>query len=92
MTLEAALRPDAAGHFGPYGGRYVPEVLIEPLLELERVYLEARADPAYRRELQELLRDYVGRPTPLTEAARLSAELGCRVLLKREDLCHTGAH
>jgi tryptophan synthase beta chain len=92
MTLEAALRPDAAGHFGPYGGRYVSELLMEPLLELERVYQEARNDPEYRRELAELLRDYVGRPTPLTDARRLSAELGCRVLLKREDLCHTGAH
>jgi tryptophan synthase beta chain len=92
MMLEAALRPDAAGHFGPYGGRYVPELLMQPLLELERAYAEARNDPAYRKELQELLRDYVGRPTPLSEAARLSRELGCRVLLKREDLCHTGAH
>ena len=92
MTLEAALRPDVAGHFGPYGGRYVPETLMEPLAELERAYSEARQDPAYRKQLAELLRDYVGRPTPLSFAARLSSALGCRVLLKREDLCHTGAH
>jgi tryptophan synthase beta chain len=90
--LEAAMRPDALGHFGPYGGRYVPETLMEPLLELERAYQEARRDPAFRAQLAELLRDYVGRPTPLTHAERLSRELGCRVLLKREDLCHTGAH
>ena len=92
MTLLAALRPDAAGHFGPYGGRYVPETLMQPLAELERAYAEARHDPAYRKQLQELLRDYVGRPTPLTHATRLGGALGCRVLLKREDLCHTGAH
>ena len=92
MTLLAALRPDAAGHFGPYGGRYVPETLMQPLAELERAYAEARHDPAYRKQLQELLRDYVGRPTPLTHATRLGSALGCRVLLKREDLCHTGAH
>ena len=92
MTLEAALRPDVAGHFGPYGGRYVPETLMEPLAELERAYSEARQDPAYHKQLAELLRDYVGRPTPLSLAARLSSALGCRVLLKREDLCHTGAH
>jgi tryptophan synthase beta chain len=84
--------PDAAGHFGPYGGRYVPETLMEPLRELEAAYGEARSDPAFRRELAERLRDYVGRPTPLTFAARLSEQLGCRVFLKREDLCHTGAH
>jgi tryptophan synthase beta chain len=84
--------PDAAGHFGPYGGRYVPETLMEPLAELERAYVEARRDPVFRSELAALLRDYVGRPTPLGFAARLSERLGCRLYLKREDLCHTGAH
>jgi tryptophan synthase beta chain len=85
-------RPDEQGHFGPYGGRYVPETLMEPLRELEAAYAEARRDLAFREELARLLRDYVGRPTPLTFAGRLSERLGCRVWLKREDLCHTGAH
>jgi tryptophan synthase beta chain len=85
-------RPDAGGHFGPYGGRYVPETLMEPLRELEAAWQEARKDPAFRHEYHRLLREYVGRPTPLGLAPRLSARLRCRVLLKREDLCHTGAH
>jgi tryptophan synthase beta chain len=84
--------PDENGRFGPYGGRYVPETLMAPLQELDLAYQEARHDPAFQAELKALLRDYVGRPTPLTEAERLSEELGCQVLLKREDLCHTGAH
>jgi tryptophan synthase beta chain len=84
--------PDEAGHFGPYGGRFVPETLMEPLRELEAAYAEARRDPAFRQELAALLRDFVGRPTPLGLAGRLSDRLGCRVYLKREDLCHTGAH
>ncbi len=85
-------RPDPAGHFGPYGGRYVPETLMEPLRELEIAYEAARVDPVFQGELAQLLLKYVGRPTPLTEAKRLSAQLGCRLYLKREDLCHTGAH
>jgi tryptophan synthase beta chain len=94
MTASRAgrVQPDAQGHFGPYGGRFVPETLMEPLRELEAAYAEARQDPAFTEALAAALRDYVGRPTPLTSAARLSARLGCRVLLKREDLCHTGAH
>jgi tryptophan synthase beta chain len=84
--------PDARGRFGPYGGRYVPETLMAPLAELEATYADARRDPAFRDELQRLLRDYVGRPTPLGLAERLSERLACRVYLKREDLCHTGAH
>jgi tryptophan synthase beta chain len=84
--------PDESGHFGPYGGRFVPETLMEPLRELESAYVEARRDPTFRQELAALLRDYVGRPTPLGLAPRLSERLGCRVYLKREDLCHTGAH
>jgi len=89
---DPTMRPDEAGRFGPYGGRFVPETLMEPLRELEAAYLDARRDPAFRSELAARLRDYVGRPTPLSEAVRLSERLGCRVLLKREDLCHTGAH
>jgi tryptophan synthase beta chain len=85
--------PDARGRFGAYGGRFVPETLVPALDELERAWREARADPAFRAELDELLRRYAGRPTPLSEARRMSADVGgCRVLLKREDLCHTGAH
>jgi tryptophan synthase beta chain len=86
------VRPDAAGHFGPYGGRFVPETLMEPLRELTAAYAEASAAADFRRELAAGLRDFVGRPTPLTLAPRLSEKLGCRVRLKREDLCHTGAH
>ena len=84
----------AAGRFGPYGGRYVPETLMGALDELARTYEAARADAAFWTELDGLLRDYVGRPTPLSDAPRLAAELGAgvRVLLKREDLNHTGAH
>ena len=92
VTRHAGVWPDPGGHFGPYGGRYVPETLMEPLRELEEAYAAAGRDPAFQSELERLLRDYVGRPTPLGFAARLSERLGCRVWLKREDLCHTGAH
>jgi tryptophan synthase beta chain len=81
-----------AGRFGPYGGRYVPETLIHALEELSAVYDAARADPPFWTELDELLRNYVGRPTPITEAPRLSEQVGARIILKREDLNHTGAH
>ena len=85
--------PDAGGHFGPYGGRYVPEVLMAPIEELEQAYRAARQDPAFQTELDTLLRTYAGRPTPLYFAKRLSAQLsGARIWLKREDLLHTGAH
>lgn len=85
--------PDERGYFGAYGGRFVPETLMAPLEELERGFREAMGDKGFRRELEGLLRDYCGRPTPLTFAARLSAHLGgARIFLKREDLCHTGAH
>ena len=86
------MTPDERGRFGPYGGRYVPETLMEPLAELEAAYGEARRDPSFRSGLADALRDYAGRPTPLFLAERLSAKTGCRVYLKREDLCHTGAH
>jgi tryptophan synthase beta chain len=85
--------PDAGGHFGPYGGRYVPETLMAPLDELEQAYRAARADPAFQAELDDLLHNYAGRPTPLTFARRLSETLGgARIYIKREDLLHTGAH
>jgi tryptophan synthase beta chain len=86
-------QPDGGGHFGPYGGRYVPEVLMAPIEELEQAYLAARDDPAFQSELAELLRTYAGRPTPLYFAQRLTETLGgARLWLKREDLLHTGAH
>jgi tryptophan synthase beta chain len=85
--------PDAGGHFGPYGGRYVPETLMAALDALTEAYEAARVDPAFQDELACILRQYVGRPTPLYYARRLSERLrGPRVYLKREDLCHTGAH
>ncbi len=92
MREAAATLPDRRGRFGRYGGRYVPEVLVPALEELYAAWLELREDPGFRGELSALLRDYVGRPTPLTFAARLSAELGYRIYLKREDLAHTGSH
>src|SRR6201996_3915052 len=86
-------QPDQRGHFGPYGGRYVPEVLMAPIEELEAAYLAARQDPAFQAELSNLLHNYAGRPTPLYFARRLSEQLGgARIWLKREDLLHTGAH
>jgi tryptophan synthase beta chain len=84
--------PPVERRFGPYGGRYVPETLIPALDELEREWIAARADPSFQDELSALLRDYVGRPTPLYHARRLSELTGGQVYLKREDLLHTGAH
>jgi len=85
--------PDSHGRFGAYGGRFVPETLVPALDELEAAWRAARADPAFEAELGELLHRFAGRETPLGEARRLSAEAGgCRIVLKREDLCHTGAH
>lgn len=80
------------GRFGPYGGRYVPETLVPALDELEHEYRKAWADPEFHREFDTLLAHFVGRPTPLTEAHRLSEATGLQVAVKREDLCHTGAH
>ena len=91
--IAAPALPDERGRFGPYGGQYVPETLMAALGELERAYREAQADPAFHRELASLLRDYIGRPTPLYFAANLTRRLGgARLCLKREDLAHTGAH
>jgi tryptophan synthase beta chain len=85
-------RPDEAGRFGDYGGRFAPETLMPALSELEEEFESAWNDPAFRAEFARWLSDFVGRPTPLQTAARLSSELGVHVLLKREDLAHTGAH
>ena len=86
-------QPDATGHFGPYGGRFVPEVLMAPLEELEQAYLDARVEPAFQAELKDLLANYAGRPTPLYFAKRLTESLqGAKIYFKREDLLHTGAH
>jgi len=85
--------PDAAGHFGPYGGRYVPETLMHPLQELEAEYFRAQHDPEFQKELSYYLTEFVGRPTPLYFAERLTKDLGgAKIYLKREDLNHTGAH
>ena len=81
------------GRFGAYGGRYVPETLMAALEELDLAYAAAQADPAFHLELDSLLKDYAGRPTPLFFAARLTEQLGgAKIYLKREDLLHTGAH
>lgn len=86
-------QPDSHGHYGPYGGMFVPETLMEPLNELTRVYKQVRKEPEFKRELQYYLREYVGRPTPLYFAERMTRQLGgAKIYLKREDLCHTGAH
>ena len=102
MTINNSLRsqPDASGHFGSFGGRYVAETLMPLILELEKVYKEARQDPAFEEEFEELLRNYVGRPNPLYYASRLTEALradapegkGAKIYLKREELNHTGAH
>jgi tryptophan synthase beta chain len=85
--------PDATGHFGPYGGRFVPETLMHPLQELEAEYRRAQKDPAFKREFEYYLKEFCGRPTPLYFAERLTRELGgAKIYLKREDLNHTGAH
>jgi tryptophan synthase beta chain len=93
MSSVAQAVPDSRGRFGPYGGRYVPETLMAPLEELERAYATAQADPKFRAELDSLLHNFAGRPTPLQFASRLTEHLGgARIYLKREDLLHTGAH
>jgi tryptophan synthase beta chain len=92
-AITAEDLPDAQGHFGPYGGRFVPETLMHPLQELEAEYFRAQHDPEFQRELAYYLKEFVGRPTPLYFAERLTKELGgAKIYLKREDLNHTGAH
>ncbi len=89
--MNTATFPDALGHFGPYGGRFVPEVLMSPLEELEKAYADARQDPEFQNELQNLLHNYAGRPTALFHAKRLTEHCGgAQIWLKREDLLHTG--
>ena len=93
LAVDPAALPDADGHFGRFGGRFVPETLMAPLMELERAFHAARKDTRFRRRLGDLLRHYAGRPTPLYFAERLTRHVGgARIFLKREDLCHTGAH
>jgi tryptophan synthase beta chain len=93
MSAGLSAVPDAAGRFGRFGGRYVPETLMFALRQLEEAYTQAKADPRFQERLRQLLRDYVGRPTPLWFAERLTrAAGGARIYLKREDLLHTGAH
>src|SRR6201995_32525 len=88
-----AVVPDATGHFGPYGGRFVPEALVAAIDDLTAAFHETQADPEFRAELQRLHRDYTGRPSPLTDVPKFSEHAGgARVLLKREDLNHTGSH
>src|SRR6202453_415596 len=92
-AIASSTVPDAHGHFGLYGGRYVPETLMHPLQELEDEYFRAQNDPEFKRELAYYLKEFVGRPTPLYFAERLTRELGgAKIYLKREDLNHTGAH
>src|SRR6478736_5472491 len=92
ISSSSAL-PDATGHFGQFGGMFVPETLMAPLQELATAYDEARRDPAFQKELDDLLTNYVGRPTPLYYAERWTEKLGgAKIYLKREDLLHTGAH
>ena len=90
--MNGLREPDESGRFGEFGGRFVPETLIPACLELEKSFKEAWADKEFRSRLDQLLSEYAGRPSPLTECPNLSKELGCRVLLKREDLNHTGSH
>src|SRR3984893_4623293 len=93
MSSATQTWPDAKGRFGPYGGRYVPETLVAPLEELERAYEDARKDPSFQKELDYLLKNFAGRPTPLQFVSRLTEHLGGpRIYIKREDLLHTGAH
>src|SRR4029453_699498 len=87
--------PNVRGYYGEYGGKFVPETLVAPVEELQSAYYAARSDPEFLKELDRLLEEYVGRPTPLYEAVRLRASLpnpAARMFLKREDLAHTGAH
>src|SRR5262249_51127859 len=93
MTAATSFVPDVHGRFGPYGGRYVPETLMQALRQLTEQYAQAQEDPEFQKQLDYYLRNYVGRPSPLYFAERLTREAGgARIFLKREDLNHTGAH
>src|SRR5882724_1102563 len=89
MASQLTIPASVPGRFGPYGGRYVPETLMVPLLELERVYEQAKSDATFQAKFNDLLKNFAGRPTPLQFTKRLG---GPRIYLKREDLLHTGAH
>lgn len=91
-TVTSAFKPDAQGYYGSFGGAYIPEMLHRNVEELRSRYLTIIEEPAFKEQFQKLLRDYVGRPTPLFYANRLSRKYGTNIWLKREDLCHTGAH
>src|SRR5262249_50405928 len=92
-SMKPITQPDSLGHWGPYGGRFVPETLMAPLEELTAAYVKARSDQSFQNQLDLLLSDYAGRPTPLFYASRLTENAGgARIYLKREDLLHTGAH
>ncbi|HWR02251.1 MAG TPA: pyridoxal-phosphate dependent enzyme, partial [Chlorobaculum sp.] len=93
MTKVVYSAPDEFGHFGTFGGKFIPETLVKNAADLEKEYLKAKVDPEFIKTLDDLFKNYVGRPTPLYHAARLSENLGgAAIWLKREDLCHTGAH
>ena len=92
MTAPTYHKPDPQGYYGSFGGAYIPEMLHRNVEELRRRYLSITGEAGFQRDFEELLRHYVGRPTPLFHAQRLSAKLGSNIYLKREDLCHTGAH
>ena len=93
MTARDKQLPDLNGYFGNFGGKFVPETLMPALNELELAYAEASTDPGFQQQFQQLCREYIGRPTPLYPAQQLSAKIGgATILLKREDLAHTGAH
>src|SRR5215813_4964352 len=92
MTTKTYMQPSKQGYYGKFGGAYIPEMLHRNVEELQSQYLDIMYDAAFQKEYQQLLRDYVGRPTPLYYAERLSKQYGTNIYLKREDLCHTGAH
>ena len=92
MSIKSFSVPDIEGYYGDFGGAFIPEMLYQNVETLKGAYLDIYQDPLFQKEYHELLRDYVGRPTPLFYAARLSAKHDTKIYLKREDLCHTGAH
>ena len=92
MIAENYTSPDKRGYYGKFGGAYIPEMLYPNVEELRTRYLDIMNEPSFQKEFRDLLKDYAGRPTPLFFAGRLSEKYGTTIYLKREDLCHTGAH
>ena len=90
--MKSKFHPDKNGYFGQFGGAFIPEMLYPNVEESRQNYLKVMAEPDFKKEFDQLLKDYVGRPTPLYFATRLSAKYNTKIYLKREDLCHTGAH